>query len=86
MADLIGPYDMVSKVKRIHCISKRKKYMYSKIYLPLASFDIQCNYVISPTPSPSNSPQAPVVPKLDNTIPLDKLISYTYPLDIVINS
>ena len=81
MADLIGPHDMVSRIKRIGCISKRKN-IYIYIQNLFSTGQLLHNYVISPTPSPSNSRQAPIVPKLDNAIPLDKFISYAcYPLD-----
>ena len=81
MADLIGPHDMVSRIKRIGCISKRKN-IYIYIQNLFSTGQLLNNYVISPTPSPSNSRQAPIVPKLDNAIPLDKFISYAcYPLD-----
>ena len=81
MADLIGPRDMVSRIKRIGCISKRKN-IYIYIQNLFSTGQLLHNYVISPTPSPSNSRQAPIVPKLDNAIPLDKFISYAYyPLD-----
>ena len=81
MADLIGPHDMVSRIKRIGFISKRKN-IYIYIQNLFSTGQLLHNYVISPTPSPSNSRQAPIVPKLDNAIPLDKFISYAcYPLD-----
>ena len=81
MADLIGPHDMVSRIKRIGCISKRKN-IYIYIQNLFSTGQLLHNYVISPTPSPPNSRQAPIVPKLDNAIPLDKFISYAYyPLD-----
>ena len=81
MADLIGPHDMVSRIKRIGCISKGKN-IYIYIQNLFSTGQLLHNYVISPTPSPSNSRQAPIVPKLDNAIPLDKFISYAYyPLD-----
>ena len=81
MADLIGPHDMVSRIKGIGCISKRKN-IYIYIQNLFSTGQLLHNYVISPTPSPSNSRQAPIVPKLDNAIPLDKFISYAcYPLD-----
>ena len=81
MADLIGPHDMVSRIKRIGCISKRKN-IYIYIQNLFSTGQLLHNYVISPTPSPSNSRQAPIVLKLDNAIPLDKFISYAYyPLD-----
>ena len=81
MADLIGPHDMVSRIKRIGCISKRKN-VYIYIQNLFSTGQLLHNYVISPTPSPSNSLQAPIVPKLDNAIPPDKFISYAYyPLD-----
>ena len=81
MADLIGPHDMVSRIKRIGCISKRKN-IYIYIQNLFSTGQLLHNYVISPTPSPSNSRQAPIVPKLDSAIPLDKFISYAcYPLD-----
>lgn len=72
---------MVSKIKRIDCISKKEKYTVYIFKNLFSTGQLLHNYVISPTPSPSNSLQASIiVPKLDNAIPLDKLISYAYPL------